>query len=300
MRDITSKKILVTGAAGFIGSHLAAELKKRGGRVTSVDRKIGQDINKFVHSGGLKKNFDFVFHLAGSASVGESLKNPLRDLEQNLENTLVLLEGLRQLKKPPLLIFASSAAVYGIPKKMPVSENSPTFPVSPYGISKLGAEKYITLYSQLYRLPSIILRFFSVYGPGQRKQVIYDLIKKIQTDPNHLEILGSSTQMIDLIYIDDLVRAMILSAQKSLGLGEVYNLATGKSTKMRTILRLLFQIFKVRPKIKYLKDARPGTNLQWRVNILRLQKIDFQPRVGLSAGLNEVKKWFDENCDRDF
>lgn len=293
MRSFKNKKILITGGAGFIGTHLAKNLAKAGSKITVIDAKTGKDLKKFVQTGGLKKNFDFVFHLAGSASVRDSLKNPLQDLEQNLENTLVLLEGLRLLKKPPLLIFASSAAVYGVPEKMPVTENSPTLPASPYGASKLAAEHYVAIYSHLYRIPSVILRFFSVYGPGQRKQVIYDLIKKIQADPNYLEILGSPNQMVDLIYIDDLVRAIILSAQKSLGQGEVYNLATGKSIKMTEILRLLFQIFKVKPKIKYLLDARPGANLKWRVNIIKLKKIGFQPRVGLLAGLTEVKKWIE-------
>ncbi len=295
MSTLKDKKILITGGAGFIGAHLAAEISRRGGKVTIVDKALKQDLKKFIQKGGLKKKFDYIFHLAGRASVKASLEDPLGDLRENLESTIYLLEGIKVLDKKPLLIFASSSAVYGIPTKMPISENSPALPVSPYGVSKLGAEHYIRVYHELYGLPAVILRFFSVYGPGQRKQVIYDLMGKIRANPHQLEVLGGSDQMIDLIYIEDLVQAIILVAQKSSGQGEIYNLATGKSTKMSEILRLLFQIYNVKPKIKCLPDARPGANLKWRINISKLKKLGFKPQVRLFPGLREVKKWIEDN-----
>ncbi len=302
MRTFRNKKILITGGAGFIGSHLAQELLKSGCRITIVDKisskipqvkSIPQNLKRFILNNGLRTGYDFIFHLAGTASVGTSVENPFFDFEENLYQTLILLEALRSLKKSPFLIYASSAAVYGIPKKMPVSEESPTLPVSPYGVSKLAAERYVRVYSELYHLPAVNCRFFSVYGPGQRKQVIFDLISKIQTNPHGLAVLGDPNQTLDLIYIDDLLRAIILVTQKSRGLGEVYNIASGKSYKMAEIVRALGATLGIKPIIRYSQDTRPGTNLQWRVDISKIKQLGFRPEITLAKGLTMTQEWFE-------
>jgi UDP-glucose 4-epimerase len=119
---------------------------------------------------------DVIFHLAGNSSVPQSLLHPARDLQSNLMPTLRLLENLKNRSSAPLLVFASSAAVYGEPSYVPVDEQHPTCPTSPYGVSKLRAEQYITVYSELYGIRAVLLRLFPVYGPGQRKQIVYDLM----------------------------------------------------------------------------------------------------------------------------
>ncbi len=188
------KSVLVSGGAGFLGSHLVEQLTSAGAVVTIVDDlSTGHrenlsavsdavelkvlDIRQSIWEQILNDNqYDVIFHLAANAYVPPSVERPAWDYQINLDSTFRLLEALHTIKWPGVLIYASSAAVYGNPVRIPICEDDPTVPISPYGVAKLAAERYNAVYSQLYGLRSASLRFFSLYGPRQRKQVVYDLI----------------------------------------------------------------------------------------------------------------------------
>jgi UDP-glucose 4-epimerase len=208
------KNALVTGGAGFVGSFLVEKLVKKNYQVTVVDnlstgsrdniknvsskiRFIRQDLEKFLNQNRDLSAYDYIFHLAANPYIPPSVKNPRFDFRQNFLNTFNLLENLRKSTKAPHLLNTSSAAVYGNPETLPIKETDPTVPISPYGASKLSAEHYAAVYSKLYNLKITNMRFFPVFGPRQKKQVIFDLILKIKRNPEVLEIFGDGSQSRD-------------------------------------------------------------------------------------------------------
>ena len=180
--------VLVTGGAGFIGSHLVEQLVASGARVVVVDDLSSGSIENVYRVNGQvelrqldirraswkrlfdERQYDVIFHLAANAYIPPSVRRPAWDSRLNLGGTLRLLEALRKMKWPGALIYASSAAVYGNPVHLPMHEDDPWIPISPYGAGKLAAERYIAVYSQLYNLRAGSLRFFSIYGPRQRNK----------------------------------------------------------------------------------------------------------------------------------
>src|SRR5690606_14091871 len=148
------------------------------------------DLADLLRDGLCLHDFDYIFHLAANAYIPPSVEAPAYDFALNLHNTFTLLEALRQAPRRPRLVNVSSAAVYGNPASLPIGEGDPTVPISPYGVSKLAAERYVAVFSQLYGLPASSVRLFSVYGPRQRKQVVYDLLCRLRQNPRCLEVLG--------------------------------------------------------------------------------------------------------------
>ncbi len=303
--------VLVTGGAGFIGSHLVKALVARGSAVTVIHNRQEQQFRcelrrtdsniKFVNtelSAAIKtrevnlNNFDSLFHLAASSSVPQSVACPHEDFVKNLETTVVLLNALRTVKNPPKLIFPSSGAVYGNPEVMPIQEASRTEPLSPYGVSKLACERYISVFSKLYGIPAVSLRLFSVYGPGQKKLVVYDLLYKLYQNPSKLSVLGDGSQSRDFVYIDDVVRAMLLVEQNAGMCGEVYNVASGQSTSISHLVHIICKVVGLSPQIQFTAQTRLGEPEQWDVDISLLCSLGYRPKYTLENGLFCTNKWF--------
>lgn len=303
--------VLVTGGAGFIGSHLVEHLVSIGAKVTIIDNFstgyieniiVVQSLIKIVIGdlGDLLRlnridlsNFDYIFHIAANAFIPPSVENPIYDYYTNLNNTLMLLEALRRLANPPRLVFTSSAAVYGNPFSLPIRESDPTFPISPYGVSKLASERYVSVYCQIYNLRATSLRLFSVYGPRQRKQVIFDILDKLRKNPDHLEVYGDGSQIRDFVYVLDVIQAMMLAATVTPGKGEVYNVASGTTHSISDVIKTWCKIIDVNPKIIYSGNVRPGDADRWIVDITHLQNIGFKNNTVLETGQKAIRDWYD-------
>ncbi len=307
------KKVLVTGGAGFIGSHLVAQLADAGARVTVLDdfstgclenlnganektNLLELDIRHAPWQEMLaKQSYEAIFHLAANAYVPPSVECPAWDYETNLDGTFRLLEAVRKMGWRGSLIYASSAAVYGDPARIPICEDDPTVPISPYGVGKLAAERYLAVYSRLYGLKAASMRFFSVYGPRQRKQVIFDLIRKIANDSKELFVHGDGTQVRDFNYVEDTVGAMMLVAESGALQGETYNVASGRGCSIRELATELCHILEAQPEFIYSGSVRPGDPEKWLVNIDRLSAIGYRPHFTLEDGLRKTIEWFNED-----
>jgi UDP-glucose 4-epimerase len=235
---------LVTGGAGFIGSHLVDRLVFDGwrvrvldnfssGRMENVEHHRGNrnveilrgDLKNFEEAERTVRDVDVVFHYAANPEVRVSTTNPEIHFNENVVATFNLLEAMRR-NDVEELVFASSSSVYGEPEEIPVGEEAPIRPVSVYGASKAACENLIHAYSKLYGIKAITLRYANVVGPRLRHGVIWDFINKLKKNPSELEILGDGKQVRSYIYIDDAIEATIITWRKSANSFEVYNIAS--------------------------------------------------------------------------
>ena len=261
MKALKETEVLITGGAGFIGSHLCETFLQQGAKVIAYDnlstgkieyiRNLPEKKIKFVQddirdSIALEKaagNCETIFHLAAQTSVPFSMKNPKEDFEVNAYGTLNVLEIAR--KKDARIIFASTAAVYGNAEKTPTPEDYPTQPISFYGLSKRVAEDYCQFYHENYGVEVVILRIFNVYGL-RGHGVIPDFLDKLKKTPFKLEVLGTGEQSRDFIHVSDVVRAFVLCAQHQKVNGRTYNLGSGAATSVTAIARMMIALLNLR------------------------------------------------------
>jgi UDP-glucose 4-epimerase len=308
-------RALVTGGAGFIGSHLTEELIRRKNEVIILDNLssgtfdnipknkrvtfVQGDIRDTDLMDKLVSNADLIFHLAefipntrsfGSGHVVKySIDNPLLDFDVSARGTLIILNSVKKHKKR--LVFASTAAVYG-KVNVPAKENLRPNPVSPYGASKLCAEEYVKLYSRIYGIPATILRLFNVYGPRQTKYVMYDILLKLRKNPNLLSMFGSGKEKRDFIYVKDAVRAFMLVSHEDNAIGQIYNLGTGVSTQISNLVKVMTTILQLDPKVEFLGTSWSGDIPNLVADISKISRIGFTPEYSLKTGLEELIKWF--------
>ncbi|MAE70018.1 MAG: hypothetical protein CME06_06070 [Gemmatimonadetes bacterium] len=301
------KRWLVLGGAGFIGSHIVEELIDRGEHCLVVDDlssscakpEASDQLELIVDDAGSERvlemlgqeRFAAVLHLAGSAYVPPSVDDPAMDFDANLVLPLRLLLRLREIESPPPFVLASSAAVYGDPRRMPITDETPSAPISPYGVSKLAAERYVDVFAKLYRIPAASLRLFSVYGPRQRKQVVFDLIGKTLADPREVEILGDGTQARDLVYVADVARAFIEIVKCAPLCGETYNVATGRSVTTADLAREIAACLGEAPEFRFTGAVRPGDPQRWRGDAGRLNGIGIIADTSIEDGLPATVEW---------
>ncbi len=292
--------IVVTGGSGFIGSHICNLLADEGQTVRIVDiapPPLGVKA-EFVRASvldpvRLQKLFsgaDAIVHLAALIDVSASVSDPFSDFSVNLEGTINVLEAARRAKVGKVA-FASSAAVYGNPQDMPVSEECPARPLSPYGLSKLSAESYVLLYNSLYGMQNNALRLFNVYGKGQSPYNPYSgVITKFATAISVGKqpiIYGDGSQTRDFVHADDVANAFSLSL-KTRGCDSPINIASGKET---TILGLLETMCKLCGKEAdpQFKDERKGEIMRSCADItLARRELGYRPEVSMENGLKEI------------
>jgi UDP-glucose 4-epimerase len=253
---LEGKEVVVTGGAGFIGSHLCERLIEQGTKVTVFDNLCSGKIDsiKDLFDDGLgfvqgdirdpaalekaTRNSEVIFHLAAQTSVPFSMEDAKTDCEVNVVGTLNVLEAAK--KADAEVIFASSSAVYGNPEKKPTPEAYPTHPISFYGLSKYVGENYCRLYHENYGLEVVMFRIFNVYGPNGHG-VLPDFLKKLKKTPDKLEILGTGRQGRDFIYVSDMVNILILSATSPKAAGQIFNAGTGTTISVTELAKKLIK-----------------------------------------------------------
>ena len=302
---IRNKKILISGAGGFIGINLAKYFAGKGNHILGL-LMFGQknkfltdsiicDITSMKSLKNLKNyEFDYVFHLAGLTDVKRSIENPIECFNVNINGTLNLLEFLRN-KKIISFNLISSVGVLSKSNSLPISEKALYGPTTPYAASKMSAESILQAYGDCYNLPFHITRLFNVYGPGKYGLVIYDFIKKLILNQNVLEIHGDGEQIRDFLFIDDVVKGIELVSHKGLN-KNIYHLASGKPI---SINKLAFRIIKYiglkNVKITHTNTHFNGELTRWYGDNTKLKKIGFKPTTSLKTGLIKTIDWFKTN-----
>lgn len=304
------RRVLVTGGAGFIGSHLVDELVERGARVAIVDDWSKGRLDNIagvadridVHRKDLREEAlvallteiapELVFHLAGFASAPDSVQDVRADFEQNAVATLNLLEGVRSVVPEARVVFASSAAVYGEGSDQPIPEEHPTVPLAPYGVSKLAAERYLNVYAKVFGLRTASLRLFPVYGPRLRRHVMWDLMVKLQANPDELTLEGDGTQVRDFLYVANAVEALLHVAESAPLEGEVYNASDERPITIRELAGSIAAAMKLSPRIVTTGVVRPGSSRSWIADTAKLRALGFEPVVDGDHGLRDYVEWF--------
>ncbi|MHA1370943.1 MAG: GDP-mannose 4,6-dehydratase [Promethearchaeota archaeon] len=310
--------ILVTGGAGFIGSVLVDTLVDAGHDVIVIDNlqsgfleNLDESMDNIEFVRGdisdlelIKRHchdVDVVFNLAANANVPYSVDHFRYDLQTNAMGTITLVEYFLKESRRDLDYFiqASSAAVYGEPVQVPIDECHPLNPVSPYGISKLTAERYLDYFCREYGFPVIIFRIFNTYGIRQPRYVILDLLKKLYVDNTKLEVLGTGEQVRDYCYVRDTVRALILGMQDS-AIGEKINIAGGNPIRIRDLVELILELkgLSGAVDINYTGESWKGDIKVLIANVDKIKRLlGFKPEYDLKTGLGEMMEWFDKLPD---
>jgi UDP-glucose 4-epimerase len=304
METLKGKKILVTGGAGFIGSHIVDRLAPDNDVTVLDDLSHGTPDNllnsrdriEFVHGDILDRALvnqlvsktDYVFHLAALTSVIRSLKEPEAYIKTNIDGTFNLLEACRaaRIKR---FVFSSSAAVFGDAQYIPVDENHPLNPKSPYAVTKLAGEKLITAYHHSYGLPGVALRYFNIYGPRQDTSeygnVISIFFRKFKAH-QPVTVYGDGEQTRDLIYVQDVVAANLLAAVSPNAPGEVFNIATGEAPTINHLINSIRKVSGWEGQVNYAPE-RAGEIKHSRANITKAKELlGYQPGVALEQGLS--------------
>ena len=293
------KHAVVLGATGFLGSWVARELVSQDIPVTAIGRTRADDVFRLdveadildLDLVSICNDADVIFHLAGTGDVPESLREPLIDLRSNLQTTVALVDAARRATNPPRVVLASSAAVYGESTTVPMAETHPLVPISPYGASKLAAEHYVRLFHRLYGLPGLAVRPFSVYGPGQRKLVVHDLLNRLLDGEDPLLISAPPDVTRDFVYVADVAAAIVALARNAPGEGEAYNLASGRATSLRELADALLEATGSGATAMFAGDQPPGNPSHWYGDASKAASLGVTLDTPLSHGLAATVRW---------
>ena len=319
MEKLRDKKILVTGGLGFIGSNLCIELVKSGAHVTIVDNMLPRqggnlfnireiesqvrvqfsDVRDQFSMNYLVRGVDYVFHLAGQVNHVDSMRNPLQDLDINCKGTLVLLEALRLNNRDAKVIFAGTRGEYGSSVKLPVDEDHPTNPKGIYAVTNLSAEKMVLVYDDIHGIKGTCLRITNTYGP--RHQMMHDeygvfnwFIRKALDDAE-IPVFGDGRILRDFLYVDDLVRCLLMVAVTDRAYGEVFNVGTGIPVSFQSLAETIVKVVG-KGKVKFTeftqerKEVEPG---DYYTNISKIGSlVGWEPKVPLEEGIKSTADFY--------
>ncbi len=291
-------KVLVTGGSGFIGRSVLEELLLRGHDVISLDLVeppitvpfVVGDVRDFETLRKAAEGVDAIVHLAAIVSAVEAMERSLDTFKTNVEGTLNMAEVAK--KENAKVVYASSVAVYGEPRELPVSEDHPVHPTNVYGSTKLAGESLLLGYSGSYGLPVASLRFFNVYGPhmkpGPYAGVIYKFLERIK-EGKPLRIEGDGKQTRDFVYVRDVARAVVLALEKDAA--GVYNVGTGREISILELAGMLFDLTGRDTGLEF-APPRPGDIRRSRADITKMRELGWEPTFTLEEGLRRTVEWF--------
>jgi len=304
---ISKKWVVVTGGAGFIGSHLAEALLRQGRKVRIVDDfSTGNGANIPVGADVLEgdvvdnaeesvQGVDVIYHLAAIASVPRSVAMPLETHRATAESTVALLEAAERAQVRRLVL-ASSSAVYGDGPGLPKREDQNPAPVSPYALAKRVSEMYAQHWASRRSFETVCLRFFNVYGPNQNPDSPYSaaipLFLRRLIEGRRVSIFGDGEQTRDFIYVGDVVRGLLAAGSMPGVSGRIYNLATGKGVSVFHLVQTLARIVGVPAEMEFLPERSGDVRNSWADISAARRDLGFNPETTLEAGLRETLRWF--------
>jgi UDP-glucose 4-epimerase len=299
-------KYLITGGAGFIGSHIARALLQQGENVRILDnfssgkRENLKGLDVQIIEGDLRdadkvkeavRGVDIIFHEAAFVSVPESMEKPQECFDVNITGASILLEAARKTDVRRVVI-ASSAAVYGDSEIMPLTEDTPLRQLSPYATSKRVNELFVDLYTRTFGLEVVALRYFNVYGPRQRPDSMYAAAVPIfirrMLDGKPVTVFGDGGQTRDLINVRDVVQANLLASEHPAAPGQIFNVCTGIETRLLDLLDILYQIFPDAPKHIHAEPRAGDIYRSIGTPKKIMDTLGFKPQVTLSDGVKEA------------
>ena len=305
-------KALVTGGAGFIGSNVVRLLAEKGYDVVALDnlstgyrenleglrhvRLVEADVRDQSAVERAAGGADVIFHLAASVGNTRSIENPLYDSEVNVLGTLRVLEAARRAGANKV-VYSSSAAIFGELKYLPIREDHPCEPDTPYGVSKLAAEKHCLAYAKLYELEAVCLRYFNVYGLNQRYDAygnVIPIFADCMLGGRTLTIYGDGEQTRDFVNVRDVARANLLAAEAR-GVTGAFNVASGEAITVNRLVQLMRQASDIEPSVMN-GPPRKGDVLHSRADIsAAVAVLRYEPAVSLPEGLSEYMSWARSN-----
>lgn len=295
-------KILIIGSSGFIGSHCVNYFQSKGFEVFQAGIKYLLERNYYQIENQnsdfslpfQEHQFDVCINASGSAHVGFSFEKPSKDFELNVVNVQKILVAIRDYNRDCRFVNFSSAAVYGNPQVLPITENSSCKPLSPYGFHKLQSELLLTEYHNFFGLNTCSLRVFSAYGPGLKKQLFWDLYQKaIQNDV--VSLFGTGSETRDFIYIDDLMQILDLVIQYSPFQGSIYNVGSQVETTISAAAQVFLNEFSPEMKLLFNGEAKVGDPNNWISDMEKLKEYGFQVQYDLHLGIKNYVKWLNES-----
>jgi nucleoside-diphosphate-sugar epimerase len=296
-------KVLIIGASGFIGARLWERRTALGDDVVACVtseppswaplsgrrhplRLPEGDIGRIL----AEERPDHVVHCAGSSSVADSIRDPAADFEENVTVTEHLMRAVAACSPRSKVTFLSSAAVYGDPALQPIDERALPAPISPHGVHKLMAETACRRIHDREGVPLAVLRIFSGYGPGLRKRLLWDIYQQWLRSGT-VSLYGSGEETRDFIYGDDIVEAIGVVMEAAPFRGEVFNVASGRETSVRTAARLLLEALGGGKELEFTAQVRAGDPRRWQADVGAIRALGVPPGVAIEEGIQRYAKW---------
>ncbi|MFW9819837.1 MAG: GDP-mannose 4,6-dehydratase [Candidatus Thorarchaeota archaeon] len=314
---LKNKNIIITGAAGFVGSHLTEILLKNGNFLILIDNfnkyylgkeerlekilknhqnkkdyiVIKEDLTNKSFSKNITYNIDYIFHLAAQAGVRYSINKAAEVTNNNIIGTVNIFEFALKQENLQKVAYASSSSVYGNPVYTPCDEDHPKNPISPYAVSKLCGEIYANYYFREYNLPITSLRFYTVYGPRGRPDMSIYKFFNLMLNNKEISIYGDGEQLRDFTYISDIINGLILASEKDVSNGEVFNLGCSNPITVNNLIEKMYAITNSPKKIKHVEKQQGDVNITYS-NINKAKNLlNYIPKVNIEEGLMNQYKW---------
>lgn len=293
-------KILIIGSLGFIGASLTSTLLKKhdvhGADIFNNNSKNYTTVKNSELLVNLIKNnkYELIINCSGSANVQFSFNSPYDDYKLNVNNVFLHLNSIKEHAPKTKYLLLSSAAVYGNPNIFPICESNLIAPISPYGYHKFAAENLCKEFNDVFDIQTLIVRIFSAYGPGLKKQLFWDLHQKHQKS-NRVELFGTGEETRDFIFIDDLVKALELVMVNSSFENDIINIGSGYSTKIKDVVKVFFDNSSKPVDYFFSNTALSGAPNNWSVNIDKLKAFGFEPQYSITKGIKKTSLWLQEN-----